>query len=87
MYLTCKHTVFGGQESSPHPEFAVRTVGLLLCLLRLVDQLLDCFLGQVSGAMVLNMHHLPAELDLVHIALRVCAAGFESVNESIVAQL
>lgn len=66
MYLTCKHTVVGGQESSPHSEFAVRTVSLLLSLLRLVDQLLDYLLGQVSGAMVLNMHLLPAELDLVH---------------------
>lgn len=66
MCLTCKYTVFRGQESSSHPEFAVRTVGFLLCLLRLVDQLLDCFLGQLSGAVFLDMHHLPADFDLVH---------------------
>lgn len=59
LYFTCKDAVFGGQESSPHPEFAVRTVGLLLRLLRLVDELLYCFLGQLPAAVVLDMHHLP----------------------------
>lgn len=66
MYFTCEHTVVKCQDSSSNSEFAVRTIRLLLSLLRLVDQVFDCVLGQVPGALVLNMHHFPVEFDSVH---------------------
>ena len=69
VYFTCEHSVVEGQESGPHSEFAVWTVGLFLCLLGLVDQPLDCFRGQVSGALVFDVHHFHAELHFVHPCL------------------